>query len=223
MQTCIWPGWCYCHSLSLASVKSRLVLPFWYRLTRVEPEKRAVKWVCVCTKSKIIISIQWREVIRFDATWRINLPTLDLNPPFLKCQRMDWICIFMPAVWSHIKYTLTCSITSADLKHRTYNQAVMKNKHWTRKHSEECTPLQGLTKPSSNIFILDITGLRRITLLITQVCAERPVMLSVFSAFTTKPDFQKHYRRNLQQVNTAAPSKIIMLTVSHQSNERAKM
>ena len=37
--TCIWPSWCHCHSLSLASVKSRLVLPFWYWLTRVVPEK----------------------------------------------------------------------------------------------------------------------------------------------------------------------------------------
>jgi len=25
MQTCIWPSWCHCHSLSLSSVKSRLV------------------------------------------------------------------------------------------------------------------------------------------------------------------------------------------------------
>ena len=39
VQTCIRPSWCHCHSLSLASVKSRLVLPFWYRLTRVVPEK----------------------------------------------------------------------------------------------------------------------------------------------------------------------------------------
>ena len=39
MQTCIWPSWCHCHSLSLASVKSRLVLPFWYRLTWVVPDK----------------------------------------------------------------------------------------------------------------------------------------------------------------------------------------
>ena len=39
VQTCIWPSWCHCHSLSLASVKSRLVSPFWYRLTRVVPEK----------------------------------------------------------------------------------------------------------------------------------------------------------------------------------------
>jgi len=48
VQICIWPSWCHYHSLSLASVKSRLVLPFWYRLTRVVPEKKAIKWVCVC-------------------------------------------------------------------------------------------------------------------------------------------------------------------------------
>ena len=40
VQTCIWPSWCHCHSLSLAPVKSRLVLPFWYWLTQVVLEKR---------------------------------------------------------------------------------------------------------------------------------------------------------------------------------------
>ena len=35
--------------LSLASVKSRLVLPFWYLLTRVVPEKGPLNGcVCVC-------------------------------------------------------------------------------------------------------------------------------------------------------------------------------
>ena len=34
-------------TLSLASVKSRLVLPFWYRLTWVVPEKGSLN-VCVC-------------------------------------------------------------------------------------------------------------------------------------------------------------------------------
>ena len=29
VQTCIWPSWCLCHSLPLASVKSRWFLPFW--------------------------------------------------------------------------------------------------------------------------------------------------------------------------------------------------
>ena len=49
VQTCIWPSWCLCHSLSLASVKSRLVLPFWYRLTWVVPEKGPLNGcVCVC-------------------------------------------------------------------------------------------------------------------------------------------------------------------------------
>ena len=39
----------HCHSLSLASVKSRLVLPFWYRLTRVVLDKGPLnECVCVC-------------------------------------------------------------------------------------------------------------------------------------------------------------------------------
>ena len=52
VQTCIWPSWCHCHSLSLASVKSRLVLPFCYRLTRVVPDKGPLSGcVCVCSTS----------------------------------------------------------------------------------------------------------------------------------------------------------------------------
>ena len=47
VQTCIWPSWCHCHSLSLASVKSRLILPFWYRLTLVVPHKGPLNG-CVC-------------------------------------------------------------------------------------------------------------------------------------------------------------------------------
>jgi len=39
VQTCIWPSWCHCHSLSLAPVKFRSVLPFCYRITRVVPDK----------------------------------------------------------------------------------------------------------------------------------------------------------------------------------------
>ena len=50
VQTCIWPSWCHCHSLSLASVKSILVLPFWYRLTRVVPEKWPLNG-CVCIQT----------------------------------------------------------------------------------------------------------------------------------------------------------------------------
>ena len=52
VQTCIWPSWCHCHSLSLSSVKSRLVLPFWYRLTWVVLEKGPLNvCVCVCVRA----------------------------------------------------------------------------------------------------------------------------------------------------------------------------
>jgi len=52
MQTCMWPSWCHCHSLSLASVESTLVLPFWYQLTRVVPEKGPLNGR-VCVKSRL--------------------------------------------------------------------------------------------------------------------------------------------------------------------------
>ena len=58
VQTCIRPSWCHCRSLSLASVKSRLVLPFWYRLTQEVPDKgplnacvRARARACTCNFS----------------------------------------------------------------------------------------------------------------------------------------------------------------------------
>jgi len=40
-----------CHSLSLASVKSRLILNFWYRLTQVVLDKGPLNGcVCLCVK-----------------------------------------------------------------------------------------------------------------------------------------------------------------------------
>ena len=51
VQTCMWPSGFHCHSLSRASVKSRLVLPFWYRLTRVVLDKGPLNGcVCVCVR-----------------------------------------------------------------------------------------------------------------------------------------------------------------------------
>ena len=47
----LWPSWCHCHPLSLASVKSRLVLPFWYWLTWVVPDKGPLNG-CVCIETK---------------------------------------------------------------------------------------------------------------------------------------------------------------------------
>ena len=60
VQTCIWPSWCHCHSLSLASVKSRLVLPFWYQLTRVVPDKGPLNGcvcMCVCVRACVCVCV----------------------------------------------------------------------------------------------------------------------------------------------------------------------
>ena len=55
MQTCIRPSWCHCHALSLAPVKSSLVLPFWYRLTWVVLDKGPLNG-CVCTVQQSVAS-----------------------------------------------------------------------------------------------------------------------------------------------------------------------
>ena len=50
VQTCRWPSGCHCHSLSLASVKSRLAFPFWYRLNWVVLDKGPLNgcvWVVI--------------------------------------------------------------------------------------------------------------------------------------------------------------------------------
>jgi len=62
VQTCIWSSRCHCHSLSLASLKSRFVLPFWYWLTRVVPDKGPLNGcVCVCCG----IHNTWGHVLLF--------------------------------------------------------------------------------------------------------------------------------------------------------------
>jgi len=59
VQTCIWHSGCHCHSLSLASVKSRLVLTFWYQLTWVVPDKGPLNGcVCVYTHGNLFHSVQ---------------------------------------------------------------------------------------------------------------------------------------------------------------------
>ena len=73
VQTCIWPSWCHCHSLSLASVKSRLVLPF--RLTRVVLDKeplngcvcvcRVLDWICIVDELAAVVdqSMGWSHQV----------------------------------------------------------------------------------------------------------------------------------------------------------------
>jgi len=64
VQTCIWPSWCHCHSLSLASVQSSLVLPFWYRPTRVVLEKGPSigRFLAMVQMETVLWILSWREI-----------------------------------------------------------------------------------------------------------------------------------------------------------------
>ena len=70
VQTCIRPSWCHCHSLSLASVKSRLVLPFWYRLTWVFPEKGPLNG---CVLLFIQLSSSWQDISCHDMSHGLSV------------------------------------------------------------------------------------------------------------------------------------------------------
>jgi len=71
MQTCIRPSWCHCHSLFLVSVKSRLIFPFWYWLTRVVPDKEPLNR-CVCVWSSLVV---WRQCSIFSLIQMHWLPS----------------------------------------------------------------------------------------------------------------------------------------------------
>ena len=60
VKTCILPSRCHCHSLSLAPLKSRLVLPLWYWLTWVVPDKGPLnRCVCVYYASSVFAAMFW--------------------------------------------------------------------------------------------------------------------------------------------------------------------
>jgi len=59
--------------LSLASVKSRLVLPFWYRLTRVVLEKGPLN-VCVCVRACVRACVC--SLYNFNDSFRANFLTI---------------------------------------------------------------------------------------------------------------------------------------------------
>ena len=119
-QTCIWPSWCHCHSLSLASVKSRLVLPFWYRLTRVVLDKGPLNG-CVCVLSSFattfVLKIWWWSTKWHDVT---NL-SYTFNSPDRKSYWWSVIRWNIMPQCSNIYFSewrLSCNPHSPRCKHR---------------------------------------------------------------------------------------------------------
>jgi len=115
VQTCIQPTWCHYHSLSLASGKSRLVLPFWYWLTRVVPDKGQLNG-CVCSSYPIMMARHSTHDVR----WQRNFCCRNCHEIVwswvLKCcvlQRTDddasvhdqvlwWVLL---SLWNHTRST----------------------------------------------------------------------------------------------------------------------
>jgi len=94
VQTFIWPSWCYCHSLSLASVKSRLVSPFWYRLTRVVPDNGPLN-VCVCVYPVIAEPIV--HCVVYANERRTGKLTVDLRKvTFAQDVKNNLLCFLLP-------------------------------------------------------------------------------------------------------------------------------
>ena len=84
----LWSSWCHCHPLSLASVKSRLVLPFWYWLTWVVPDKGPLNG-CVCvTKSHVSRFILTHTQAAF-------FKSLEQKIPILKSQNDGMFCVLV--------------------------------------------------------------------------------------------------------------------------------
>ena len=102
VQTCMWPSGCHCHSLSLASVKSRLVLPFWYRLIRVVPDKGPLN-LCVRVSLKLFICALFLWYLCFylqcfhSVCWAPGRTSVQRNDKKLKNEVLAWL-----SVWSGV-------------------------------------------------------------------------------------------------------------------------
>jgi len=103
------PSWCHCHSLSVASVKSRLVLPFWYRPTRVVLEKGPLNGcVCVCVHLNFVFKfvIFWMFVLCAFSAMTLLVRRQEMHPA---CKKLSGGVLAWLSLWSEVR---TCTWTS---------------------------------------------------------------------------------------------------------------
>jgi len=134
VQTCIWPSWCHCCSLSLASVKSRLVLPFWYRLTWVVPDKGPLNG-CVCVCNICMIFVQSNAAsCEITLSVIINVVCCRLQDLFTDVQHVALMWLFRTSMWSiHHALSSANPVTQASLL-----QVSMKMELWSASVSHLC-------------------------------------------------------------------------------------
>jgi len=118
VQTCTWPSWCHCHSLSLASVKSRLVLPFWYRPTWVFLEKGLLNG-CACVSIYFIFQVGYifacgLSVIGWiSVTWICAMCDVDRVWPRQRLDLVTWTWprqLSVSCWWVHHALIASCFI-----------------------------------------------------------------------------------------------------------------
>ena len=140
VQTCICPSWCHCHSLSLASVKSRLVLPFWNRPTQVVPDKGPLN-ICVCVWQNITCAGRiWLILAEHDLYWQniTSIGRIWLLPAEYDFHWQIWfILAYCHSYWLNmqpIKSVLLCSADSiypcmvtwrCDIRYDTIRDAIL--------------------------------------------------------------------------------------------------
>jgi len=114
VQICIWPSWYHCHSLSLAPVKSRLVLPFWYRLTCVVLDKGLLNG-CVFVYCSWVIFETARVIQLKKQGWCETLSkTLHLLPLSVWSSIHCVSCIHTFYNHLYVFYCLQCFDTTVD-------------------------------------------------------------------------------------------------------------
>jgi len=121
LQTCIWPSGFHCHSLSLASVKSALVLPFWYRLTRVVPDKGPLNGcvcVCVCVitgygdmaVSNAIGSNVFDILLCLGLPWFLQTTVVNRSQPVQVYSAGMCILESVHSTWTELNWTQVCTL-----------------------------------------------------------------------------------------------------------------
>ena len=111
VQPCTWHSWCHCLSLSLASLKSRLIWPFWYRLTQVVPEKGPLN---VCVRACVRACVYYGVKTFPHSVW---MPMGSNCHPGDECMRTeDWVSLGM---WYTMLIGSVCN-SGARRKHKGF-------------------------------------------------------------------------------------------------------
>ena len=153
VQTCIRPSWCHCHSLSLASVKSRLVLPFWYRLTWVVPDKGPLNVCSTSSSCYKLFSETWAFLV-LNCTHNLLVGHQEAHPA-----RKNWvmrccvvICLQRDADCLHMVQLMPLhpqTPSSLASFHTDWYRLVLPFQYWLTQVVLEKKPLNGCSSSSS--------------------------------------------------------------------------